>query len=165
MRHRQYVKQHGVYAVEWAIVFPVFFVLVYAIVSYGLVFLVRESMQNAVEDGARAALRYQTMPNARLAMAKAVVQQNLAWLPESLHPGEVDIQVTVCRFVGVEACIADLECKTEDEHRCLINVQLHIPYGENPLAPAIPGLGFLIPSVLTASASALIGSEGLWYAS
>lgn len=148
MRHRQYVKQHGVYAVEWAIVFPVFFVLVYAIVSYGLVFLVRESMQNAVEDGARAALRYQTMPSTRLAMAKAVVQQNLAWLPSGLQPQGEEIQAT-------------LECLAEGEQRCFINVQLHIPYGKNPLAPAIPGLGLLMPEVLKASASVLVGAEGV----
>lgn len=148
MRQRQYLKQHGVYAVEWAIVFPVFFVLVYAIVSYGLVFLVRESMQNAVEDGARAALRYQTMPSERLAMAKAVVQQKLTWLPSGLQPQAEEIQAT-------------LECLAEGERRCFIHVQLLIPYGKNPLAPAIPGLGLLMPEFLKASASVLVSAEGV----
>ena len=38
-------RQRGVYALEWAIIFPVFFMLLYAIISFGLAFLVRESMQ------------------------------------------------------------------------------------------------------------------------
>lgn len=51
-------RQRGVYALEWAIIFPVFFMLLYGIISYGLTMLVRESMQHAAEEGARAALRY-----------------------------------------------------------------------------------------------------------
>ena len=52
------LRQRGVYALEWAIIFPVFFALLYACISYGLAFLVRESMQAAAEDAARATLRY-----------------------------------------------------------------------------------------------------------
>ena len=52
-------RQRGVYALEWAVIFVVFFMLLYAIISFGLAFLVRQSMQWAVEDGARAALQLQ----------------------------------------------------------------------------------------------------------
>lgn len=58
-------RQRGVYALEWALVFIVFFMLLYAILGFGLGFLVRESMQWAVEDGARAALQFQTSRAAR----------------------------------------------------------------------------------------------------
>ena len=34
------LRQRGVYALEWAIIFPVFFALLYACISYGLAFLV-----------------------------------------------------------------------------------------------------------------------------
>ena len=33
------LRQRGVYALEWAIIFPVFFALLYACISYGLAFL------------------------------------------------------------------------------------------------------------------------------
>lgn len=151
--------QHGVYAVEWAIVFPVFFVLMYAIVSYGLVFLVRESMQSAVEEGARAVLRYQPSRPARLQEAAAVVQQKMAWLPERLRPQTADIQVQVCRLASEALCSANVVCGVDEGVRCLARVQLEIPYGRHPLAPALPGLGALLPDMLTASASVVVSAE------
>src|SRR5256885_204676 len=81
------LRQRGVYALEWAIIFPVFFALLYACISYGLAFLVRESMQAAAEDAARATLRYQTSRSARLDAARSLVQQRLDWLPADLQIG------------------------------------------------------------------------------
>ena len=63
-------RQRGVYALEWAIIFPVFFMLLYATLNFGLTFLVRESMQWSAEDGARAFLRYQPARSARMTEAK-----------------------------------------------------------------------------------------------
>lgn len=50
--------QKGATAVEFAFVFPVFFLLFYGLLMYGLIFLMRLGLQHAAEDGARAALRY-----------------------------------------------------------------------------------------------------------
>ena len=154
-------SQHGVYAVEWAIVFPVFFMLLYALLSYSLAFLVRESMQLAVEDGARAALQYQHTRTQRLDNARSVVQQRLSWLPVSLRPSASAIQVTLCRLANGEACAVDLLCGAETTNRCFVRVQLDIGYGQHPLAPAIPYLGVLVPQTLTASASVLADTGGL----
>ena len=49
--------QRGVYAVEFALVFLMFFALLYASLCFGLLFAFRAGLQNAAEDGARAALR------------------------------------------------------------------------------------------------------------
>ncbi|WP_284337383.1 TadE/TadG family type IV pilus assembly protein [Comamonas sp. NoAH] len=155
------LRQHGVYAVEWAIVFPVFFMLIYALISYGLTFLVRESMQLAAEEGARAALRYQQTRADRLEQARAVVQQNLAWLPQRLTAEGLVMDVDVCRLGSTQECAPNLICGSVVNSRCLVNVQLEIAYAQAPLVPAIPGLGLLLPATLTASASVLADPGGL----
>ena len=141
--------------------FPVFFMLIYALISYGLAFLVRESMQFAVEDGARAALRYQPTRDARFSAVNAVVQHNLGWLPARLQPTANNIQITVCRLGSSSTCAANLICGSDAESRCLVHVQLQIPYGLSPLAPSLPGLSVLVPEALSASASVLVDAGGL----
>lgn len=150
-------QQHGVYALEWAIVFPVFFMLLYAFVSYGLTFLVRQSMQSAVEDGARAALQYQVLRVDRINAASRVTSDRLSWLPQALQPV---IDVSVCRIEAAMPCAPTLSCGNAWEKRCLVRVSASIPYGSSPLAPPIPGLGVFVPAALTASASVLVASEG-----
>ena len=154
-------RQQGVYAVEWAIVFPVFFLLIYVVISYGLTFLVRESMQFAVEDGARAALRYQPSRAARIEGVKSVVQHNLDWLPAALQTQEnLLIDVTVCRLGG-STCSEALVCGPDPESGCLVHVAVEMKYGSHPFAPSIPGLNFWVPEKLKASASLLVDSGGL----
>ena len=154
-------RQRGVYAMEWAIVFPVFFVVLYAIVGYGLAFLVRESMQYAVEEGARAALRYQPSRQLRFQTAQQVVQDGLDWLPAALKPPRNAVQVQVCRLSSSSLCASDLVCGADENSRCLVNVRLEIPYGVAPLTPPLPGLGFLLPQSLSASASVLADRGGV----
>lgn len=149
--------QRGVYAMEWAIVFPVFFMLVYASVSYGLIFLVRQSMQNAVEDGARAALQYQDQRLARLSLANMVARERLSWLPNGLQPV---IDVSVCRVGASQSCAPSLSCSSQLTNRCLVRVNASLAYGMAPLAPPMPGLGVLVPETLTASASMLVDPGG-----
>ena len=159
--HPSVIRQRGVYALEWAIVFPVFFIVLYAILGYGLAFLVRESMQYAVEDGARAALRYQPSRQLRFQTAQQVVQNGLNWLPATLKPDLSAVQVQVCRLSSTSACAADLVCGADVNTRCLVTVTLAIPYGATPLAPPLPGLGFLVPQNLSASASVLADRGGV----
>lgn len=156
-------RQRGVYALEWAIIFPVFFMLLYAIISFGLAFLVRESMQFAAEDGARAALRYQADRSARLEVAKAVVIDKLDWLPGDLKPSTNSINVNVCQVSNAENCSPTLACGITVAQRCMIRLDFSIPYGSAPLAPSLRMLGtdLLNPSELTANASILVDQGGI----
>lgn len=162
--------QRGVYAVEWAIIFPVFFVLLYAIISYGLSFLVRQSMQFAVEEAARAALQYPSSsiigsaPKATLAHRKTQAQQTavaaLNWLPSGLRPTMADIEFSACHLYdahcsGAAALPEQLHCRADSP--CLIRVQYRITnYRDNAIALSLPGLGLLLPQSLEASASTLL---------
>ncbi|PIF39209.1 LOW QUALITY PROTEIN: TadE-like protein [Delftia sp. 60] len=155
------LRQRGVYALEWAIIFPVFFALLYACISYGLAFLVRESMQAAAEDAARATLRYQTSRSARLDAARSLVQQRLDWLPADLRPTAGSIDVRICRLQNSELCSATLTCGVLVAERCMVRVGFTIPYGTSPIAPALPGFGLVMPTTLTASANIMVDRGGL----
>ena len=149
------------YALEWAIIFPVFFALLYACISYGLAFLVRESMQATAEDAARATLRYQTSRSARLDAARSLVQQRLDWLPADLRPTAGSIDVRICRLQNSELCSATLTCGVLVAERCMVRVGFTIPYGTSPIAPALPGFGLVMPTTLTASANIMVDRGGL----
>lgn len=160
--------QHGVYALEWAFIFPVFFMLLYGIICYGLTFLVRESMQYAVEEGARAALRYPVGKSSstwddRKKQTLAAVKEGLDWLPTAIQPTDADIKFTVC-LVSDTSCNQDsalnskLTCGASAP--CLVLVSYAINnYQSNAIAPAIPGMGLVLPSTLQASASILMDRE------
>lgn len=161
-------RQHGVYALEWAFIFPAFFLLLYAIICYGLTFLVRESMQYAVEEGARAALRYpvgqsSSTWNDRKMQTLKVVKDSLDWLPPAIKPTDANIKFTVC-LISDAACNQDsvlnasLPCSTAAP--CMILVSYAINnYQDHAIAPAIPGMGLVLPSRLQASASILMDRE------
>lgn len=161
--------QRGVYAVEWAIIFPVFFALLYAIISYGLTFLVRESMQYAVEEGARAALRYPSssvLAGAasptwlhRRTQAQNATANALAWLPANLRPAPADIRFHVCHL-GTANCTAssfnpNIVCNTTTP--CMVVVGYGVAdYRSHAIAPALPGLGLVLPASLQANASIMV---------
>lgn len=155
-------RQRGIYALEWAIIFPLFFVLLYAIISYGLAFLVRESMQFAAEDGARAALRYQSDRTLRMEKAKEVVIDKLGWLPQALRLQDSQIDVTVCRVGNPVECAPALSCGAPASERCMVQLNFSIPYGSSPLVPGLSMLGVdvLNPGELSASASILVDQGG-----
>ena len=52
------VKQKGAAAIEFAIIFPIFFIIFYAVVTYGLIFAAQQTLTLAAAEGARAAVRY-----------------------------------------------------------------------------------------------------------
>ncbi|MFM9925327.1 TadE/TadG family type IV pilus assembly protein [Variovorax sp. H27-G14] len=153
--------QVGAYAVEYAIVFPVLFVVTYAIISYAILFSVRLGMQNAAEEGARAALRYQAISasgcNTQLACrklaAQTVAQERIDWLPNATVEAKACLLNTddSCTSSSVPACGSTLD------QRCQMIVTVSYDYATRPLAPPLPGLGFLLPNKLQGRASMLMG--------
>lgn len=138
-------RQRGVYALEWALVFIVFFMLLYAIVSFGLGFLVRESMQWATEDGARAALQFQDSREARRARALEVVHSHLAWLPAELR-ASIDsgsnFSFMVCRLNDEASCTASMAaeampCDIDKNAACMLQLRLTLPYARHAFTPSL----------------------------
>ena len=137
-------RQRGVYALEWAIIFSAFFMLLYAIVSFGLGFLVRESMQGAGEDGARASLRYQENREIRKQEALQVIKNNLSWLPATLVntiSQQGNFSFKICRL-DTDQCTEDtsaqaIECDAERRLPCMVQVRLSLPYARHAFTPSL----------------------------
>lgn len=55
-------RQSGVAAIEFAIVFPVFFLVLYALVGYAFVFLIQSGLQNLVGETVRQVATISTTP-------------------------------------------------------------------------------------------------------
>ena len=51
-------NENGAAAIEFALVFPLFFLIFYAILTYGMIFVAQQSITLAAAEGARAALRF-----------------------------------------------------------------------------------------------------------
>lgn len=162
-------RQRGVYALEWAIIFPVFFMLLYAIISFGLAFLVRESMQWAAEDGARAALQYQPNREERKQHALQVVKNNLGWLPsglkDSLNQGS-NLRFMICSLNSSNQCTEDmstnaLPCDVDTGHSCMVQVDIKLPYAQHSFTPSL-SLGVIEAAMpdLQAQAQILVDQKG-----
>lgn len=77
-------RQRGAAAIEFALLFIPFFAIFYAAVSYGLTFVLLEGMSHAAQEGARRALRVDSL--AQLAPAvEARIDLALAWVPTILR--------------------------------------------------------------------------------
>lgn len=155
-------RQRGVYALEWALVFIAFFMLLYAILGFGLGFLVRESMQWAVEDGARAALQFQTSRAARQARALQVVKSNLSWLPAELRDTiDSNFSFRVCELNNSTNCPANLMCDIEKNAPCMLQVQLSLPYAQHAFTPSLTmGLLEVAMPDLQARAQMMVDQKG-----
>lgn len=127
--------QRGAVAIEFALVFVLFFMVMYGIVAYGMVFAVQHSLTQAASEGARAAVRDVGGLPERMALAKSTSATAIAWLG-----GRAPVpQVTSA------ACAAT-------PYVC-VKVMLVYDYLNNPLVPALPGLGVALPASLTAQAT------------
>ncbi|WP_322084013.1 TadE family protein [Burkholderia sp. BCC1972] len=80
-------RQRGATAVEFAIVFPLFFMIFYAILSFGMIFLIQQSLTLAASEGARAGLNYAPTLAARVTNAATAAQNVLGWL--NISPPQV----------------------------------------------------------------------------
>lgn len=162
-------KQIGATAIEFALAFPLFFALLYAILMYGFLFLTQMGLQHAAEDGARAVLSYPGIPNngagetqlsLRQARAEAIAYQQLSWLPSREH---AQIEVAICA-IGTSACTGlDPNCQQGNAYtsRCQVIVTVSHPYGTHPLIPSLPGFNLLIPNALRGNARMLLDGRAL----
>lgn len=150
-------RQRGVYAIEFALVFMIFFGLVYATICYGILFAFRSGMQSAAEDGARAALRYQTSLSARKTAARQEASSRLKkWLPAITCPSAGTPPMMSCVQATVEP--SEATCSSTWETRCRIVVTVTA----RDLHQALPPLPQIaLPSQLTVQARVLLDGRFL----
>lgn len=138
-------RQRGIAAIEFAFIFPIFFLIFYGIVTYGVIFVAQQSITMAAEEGARAALRYAANPDDRETNAKNAATGNgsaAAWLNAN---NRLVFEPTAqkCTY---DASPTQSNCYT---------VKVSYNYRQNPLIPLLLGplMGFAVPEKLSSSAT------------
>lgn len=138
--------QTGVSAIEFALVFPVFFMILYAIISYGLIMVAQQSISLAAAEGARASVRYAATEAVRNTHAQAAALGNGSpafWLASRVN------------FNGQLLATCPYEA---GNGRCYRVTVTYPNYRQNPLTPLLLGplMGFSVPSQLSSTAIAQI---------
>jgi len=169
-------RQQGSTAIEFAVTFPMLFVLFYAILSYGMIFLVRLGLQHAAEDGARAALRYQTVTytvgssqqqreqqqlQARLAAAQTVALTQANWIKSGTI---IPTVVAVVCPIGANTVGTDCSgytnttptCGSDLGSSCQVVVTVTYSYGTAPFIPPLLPFNLLVPTTLSGQARVLV---------
>lgn len=154
-------RQRGAYALEYGLVFPFLFLVIYGSLAFAVVMFMRIDLQHAAEEGARAALQYRPTAGARLQQAVTVANQRTSWMPgprtvvADLCAGGVSCEPTSTPASPTAVCGDTVSTA------CQLTVVASYNYAANPIVPPLPGLGFLLPSLLQASATVLVDAKTL----
>ncbi|MEI2415642.1 TadE/TadG family type IV pilus assembly protein [Orrella sp. JC864] len=159
-------RQRGAYAVEFALVFGLFFLVLYGVLTYGLIFTAQQSLNLAAEDGARAALRWQAGAGdaslaARAGHAADVARTRADWLGRV--GGGASLNVVVCAGQGpgktVLAGAGGAQCSAQPLQQGQIEVLVRYDYRRAPLVPELLGpLAVLTPAALVGRATVCMGT-------
>lgn len=120
--------------VEFSIVFVLFMFLLWAIVSYGFIFALEQSMTHAAAEGARTAVG--SDPGFETFVADSVVDDQLDWLGNKATHVVVSSTTAPCDYDTTEDCLT---------------VSVTYPYQSQPLIPAL--FSVLTPAELQTQAT------------
>ena len=140
--------ERGVAAIEFGIVFLLFFAMLWGVLTFGFIFAAQNTLTLAAENGARATLRYQPATTtagaiaARIAAAQTVATKTVQWLQA----------FTPAYDPGAYLTATSAPC-TYNANLICFHVQISYPYGQYPLIPPFPLFGLLAPTQLVGKAT------------
>lgn len=127
--------QSGAALVEFAIVAPIFFFILYALIVFGMALALKQSVTNAAAEGARSAVGLSGA--AAEAQAESEARDRLGWLrPTQQAVLQVDATTATCGS-GSGECIT---------------VVVSYPYQGNELVPPAPIINYLAPKTVGSQA-------------
>lgn len=128
--------EDGAAAVEFAFVGTLFLMLLFAIITFGLVFAMNHTLSHAASEGARSALV--AAPGTTTETAQNAAATRMDWLGSG---GTVQATVAPCE---------------DDSTRECVRVVTTYDYATYPLVPPLPGFGLVIPDQMSRSATVQI---------
>lgn len=147
-------SESGAAAVEFALVaLPLFFIL-YALIAFGMMLALKQSVTSAAAEGARSAVGIVDDPatpgvDERIEKAKTTVSNRLGWLGSKYDPNDVEVN-----WYSGTSCSSTPPATGSP---AIICVRIEYPYETRPLIPTAPGLGLLTPSTLSSEALVQVG--------
>ena len=134
MTERAARRQRGAAIVEFSIVVVLLLVLLFGIITFGIILSFKQSLTQAAAEGARAG-----------AMGTATTASGLA-AAALIKP--VGAFGKTCGAGGLTCTYPVASCGGTSTAKC-ITVTVRYDYKNNPLVPKIPGLGLAFPDTLT----------------
>ncbi|MGF6723006.1 Flp pilus assembly protein TadG [Paraburkholderia sp. GAS41] len=142
-------RERGTAAVEFAMVFPLFFVILYGIITYSLIFVAQQNLTLAAEEGARAALNYQVASSVGNALAARTSAACTA------------AKGVVTSLISSTTCVSSSAPCSYDGTMDCVNVTLTYNYAGKPLVPTLPLASFVLPASLVSNATVQLNPENL----
>lgn len=151
----RFKNQSGAAAIEFAIVFPLFFLIFYAIITYGLIFAAQQTLALAAAEGARAAVRYpsQKFPNisqlvARKTAACAIANGAVEWLRQ-MGTGlgaSACLDASTGDSAGIYVSSGDCTGIAPSSGFSCVSVRINYNYASSPLIPPLFGVLLSLPT-------------------
>lgn len=141
-------RESGAAAVEFALVSPILFALLFGIISYGYMLSFRQGISQGAAEGARAAaVEFNETNQPTVAMAA---------LNRSLESYGVSCSGTTLTRDGetVGSCSVTIDTCSNNATKTCASVQVSYAYRDHPLLPSFPGLGGTMPEDLDYTAVA-----------
>jgi Flp pilus assembly protein TadG len=142
-RHRD---ERGAEMVEFAFVVVLLIMLLYGIVSYGLILSAQSTVTQAAADGARAGIVASTTP---LAVAEQQAGDDVTWMGKGACY-EPDAPVTGSPTAAIKCVALPEACPSNINNQC-IKVTVSYSYASDPLFPILPGLNIITPSTISST--------------
>lgn len=144
MGHRR-SDQRGAVLVEFSLVVVLLFALLYALIAYGLMLALKQSVTNAAAEGARAAI------GSDLQGSYAASTDSLDWLGSKCcrSDGSFSPQVAGAPLV-INPRTASCSAADPGGPQC-VTVAISYDYAGSPLLPPLPGLGLLFPDTIAST--------------
>lgn len=136
--------ERGSVLVEFSFVFVLFVMVIYALISFGMILATKNSLTHAAAEGARSAISVVDNPSTpavdeREERALEQVGFSLDWLGPKYQAGDASADIAACD----PAVPLGRQC---------ITVKIIYPYETRPIVPPAPGLGVVTPDTLTSTA-------------
>lgn len=138
--------QRGAALVEFSLVVVLFFVLLYGIVAYGLMLALKQSVTNAANEGARAAIGGSVQDSYQAASG------GLGWLgPKCCRSDDPSLTPqTAAAPLKINPVQALCPGAPAGGPQC-VTVTIAYDFAGSPLLPPLPGFGLAFPETITST--------------
>lgn len=132
-------------AIEFALLLPLFLYVLYALVSFAIMFGAQHLMTLAAAEGARASLQYQPAEDMDAALALRSTR--------ACSTAIAFVDWIQARTAGSVSCETQTSACAHDAELMCLQVTLTYPYRAVPLLPAVPLADALVPEQLRSSST------------
>lgn len=124
--------------------FGLFVFVLYALIAFGFMLALKNSVTHAAAEGARSAIGVTDDPNTpadeRVEAAKTRALESLDWLGSKIQASDIVVSpIAHCTGAGSPTATC-------------VTVKIIYPYKDRPLVPHAPGLGLVTPDTFEATA-------------